>query len=79
MYQIKYSNGEKHSVETLDQAHGILSESYPDVVYCDNGESVSHPCDREIANAGRILVWRTEEGSEGDGGQNALAEIVEVK
>jgi hypothetical protein len=77
-YKIEYSNGEKHNVSTLGEAHEILSNKYPEVCYCDNGESVSLPYGREIENAGRILVWASEDDSENDGGQKAVAVIVEV-
>lgn len=78
MYKIDYSNGDSVECETLDECHEILSGRYPDVVYCDNGESVSLPYEREIENAGRILAWATEYDSENDDGQNAVAEILSI-
>jgi len=77
-YKIRYSDGRIVYTGDLEEAHEILIGRYgEEVVYRDNGEVVSYPYEREIDDAGRILVWANERDSENDGGQNAIAEIVE--
>ena len=77
-YKIRYSDGRIDHAGDLEEAHQILIERYgKEVVYCDNSEAVPYPYEREIDNAGRILVWANKQDSENDSGQNAIAEIVE--
>ena len=75
-YRISHADGRQETHESLSRCHASLVKQWPDVVFCDNGEAVSHPYERQIAEAGRILVWACEEDSEDDGGQNAVAAIV---
>ena len=57
-YKIRYSDGGIDHAGDLEEAHQILIERYgKEVVYCDNSEAVPYPYEREIDNAGRILVW----------------------
>lgn len=78
MYRINYSDGSPSiQVDTLTEAAATLG----DVVYCRNGDTVSAPAERELDDAGRILVWASEcdaNGPDGggDAGQDAFAEIV---
>jgi len=76
MYQIKWSDGRTQTVETLDEAMEVFGGQ---AVYCDNGDTSSVPSDREIDDAGRILVWASEEDAGqaglGDAGQHAIAQI----
>jgi hypothetical protein len=74
-YEINYTDGYKASAETLDECEAIIRNEYPDAVFCGNGESVDEPCQYEIDNAGRILVWAREEDSIDDAGANAIASI----
>ena len=77
-YKIRYSDGGIDHAGDLEEAHQILIERYgKEVVYCDNGEAVPYPYEREIDNADRILVWANKRDSENDSGQMAIAEIVE--
>ena len=79
-YKIRCSDGRIDHAGDLEEAHQILIERYgKEVVYCDNGEAVPYPYEREIDNAGRILVlvWASKLDSENDSGQMAIAEIVE--
>jgi hypothetical protein len=77
-YEIRYSDGVNKLVETLDDAHEILARKYADIVYSDDGGTVSFPYERELQKAGGILVWESESDAAGNARQNALAEIVKV-
>ena len=62
-YKIRYSDGRIDHAGDLEEAHQILIERYgKEVVYCDNGEAVPYPYEREIDNADRILVWANKRG-----------------
>ena len=82
MYQINWSDGRRELVGTLDAAaESVRERAGGDAVYCDNGDAVNEPVERELDNAGRILVWASEQDADGpdgmgDAGQNAVAEIV---
>lgn len=75
MTTINYSNGSKSTVETIEAVHAEIIATYPDAVYCHNGEADDVPRDSEIDDAGRILVWEDEEHSENDDGARAVASI----
>lgn len=49
---------------------------YPEAVACDQWDAAGWNGDNEPCK--RLLIWETEEASEGDAGQNAIAEIQTV-
>jgi len=73
MMTIKYVNGRRVKVADEREARQKIRDEYPDAVYHDEWEPSSPG--RE-----RLLVWACEDDAGplglGDGGQNAVCEIV---
>jgi hypothetical protein len=70
--KIKYSDGRILDAASEEEAIEILTEEYPEMVTCENEWEPNNADGSEE----RLLVWRSEEESENDGGQNAVAEII---
>ena len=71
-YEIRYSNGQPSvSTATYDDAIDVIIEEFGD-------DSVwSH--DGDLSEGGdRTMCWESEEDSENDGGENAVASIYKI-
>lgn len=80
MYMIKFAGGQPSvECESLAECAAAISRKYPSAVYCDDGDTGPEPVEREIEDAGRILVWENDADSVNDSGQNAVASIRRVE